>query len=213
MKSFCLLLGVVGLAWVSVPACAQFHTIGAPAPRCKIQVVEPLLGQEEADAVALSDGGGVSKEVKLEEVPSLWVEHGLGVAFPLKSIKVTSTFGYRSDPFTGKNAMHGGLDLHARQDEVYAMFQGTVLKTGWDKHSGVYITLRHGDCVVSYCHLSELMVRQGDAVGPGDVVGITGNTGRSTGEHLHMTCRCNNRLVNPMVLIRYVAEVLRGRFG
>ena len=67
--------------------------------------------------------------------------------------------------------------------------QGKVLRVGQDKVSGKYVTLQHGNFTVSYCHLSQIFVSQGKIVPPGDVVGITGNTGRSTGEHLYITCK------------------------
>ena len=78
------------------------------------------------------------------------------VSLPLKRIKVTSPFGMRKDPFTGKRRMHNVIDLHARNDEVYAMFPGVVKKVGYDKRSGNYVTLQHGDYTVSYCHLSKV---------------------------------------------------------
>ena len=102
----------------------------------------------------------------------------LSVCYPLSSIKINSLYGYRKDPFTGKRKFHNGIDLHARSDKVFAMMQGRVLKVGQDKVSGKYVTLQHGSFTVNYCHLSQISVSQGQAVLPGDVVGITGNTGR-----------------------------------
>jgi hypothetical protein len=90
--------------------------------------------------------------------------------------------------------MHNGLDLHARGDKVFAMLHGIVHKVGYDKRSGIFVTLRHGDITISYCHLSKVTVRKGDVVSAGTVVGITGNTGRSTGEHLHITCKLKGNL-------------------
>ena len=119
------------------------------------------------------------------------VERYLSVSYPLPRIKVTSPYGYRKDPFTGKRKFHGGIDLQARGDKVLAMMAGTVVKVGQDKTSGKYVTLQHGNCMISYCHLSKILVARGTAVRPRDAVGITGSTGRSTGEHLHITCRLN----------------------
>ena len=62
-----------------------------------------------------------------------WLERYMSMSLPLKRIKVTSPFGMRKDPFTGKLRMHNGIDLHARNDEVYAMFPGVVKKVGYDK--------------------------------------------------------------------------------
>ena len=118
-----------------------------------------------------------------------WIERYLSVSYPLQQIKVTSPFGNRKDPFTGKLAYHGGLDLKAKNEFVLSMFDGYVEQIGEDGRSGRFVILRHGDYQVSYCHLSKVLATEGEEVLAGDIVGVTGNTGRSTGEHLHITCR------------------------
>lgn len=135
------------------------------------------------------------------------IERYLNVSFPMKQLVITSPFGQRKDPFTGKKRNHNGLDLHACGDEVFAMLDGTVKKTGEDKRSGKYIIIQYGDFAVSYCHLSRIWVKQGTKVKAGEVVGITGNTGRSTGEHLHITCRKDNKYIDPTILIQFVREI------
>ena len=126
--------------------------------------------------------------------------------FHLKEIFVTSPFGIRTKPFTKKCKKHNGLDLRADRCETYAMMHGIVVKTGQDKVSGKYVTVRHGDFSVSYCHLSEWRVKKGDCVKPGDVVGISGNTGRSTGPHLHLAVRMGRRYINPRILLQHVRD-------
>ena len=121
-----------------------------------------------------------------------WIDRYLSVSYPLDHIKINSSFGMRRDPFTGKSARHNGLDLHARNENVMAMFDGTVEKIGSDSRSGNYVVLRHGSYLVSYCHLSRVIAVENESLLAGDVVGITGSTGRSTGEHLHITCRYSN---------------------
>lgn len=140
------------------------------------------------------------------------VERYLSVSYPLPRIKVTSPYGYRKDPFTGKRKFHGGIDLQARGDKVLAMMAGTVVKVGQDKTSGKYVTLQHGNCMISYCHLSKILVARGTAVRPRDAVGITGSTGRSTGEHLHITCRLNGKSVDPAILLNMSGEYSRNVF-
>ncbi len=131
----------------------------------------------------------------------------MSVCYPLRHIRINSPYGYRKDPFTGKKRFHGGLDLHARGDEVLAMMEGVVVKVGQDKASGKYVTLQHGAYTVSYCHLSKILAVKGAAVRPRDVVGITGSTGRSTGEHLHITCKLDGKSVNPSVILDYIQSV------
>ena len=123
---------------------------------------------------------------------------------PLDTLIVTSPYGYRIDPFTRKRKMHSGMDFRASSDKVYAMLPGKVLKVGYDKVSGNYITLQHGSITVSYCHLSEVLKNKNELVTVGEVVGVTGNTGRSTGEHLHLTCRYKTKIINPEILLRFI---------
>ena len=102
---------------------------------------------------------------------------------------------------------HNGIDLHARGDEVLAMMEGVVVKVGQDKTSGKYVTLRHGNYTVSYCHLSKVLVGKGATVRPRDVVGVSGSTGRSTGEHLHITCKLNGKSIDPLLVLDYIKSI------
>lgn len=126
---------------------------------------------------------------------------------PLDTLIVTSPYGYRIDPFTRKRKMHSGIDFRASSDKVYAMMPGKVLKVGYDKVSGNYITLQHGSITVSYCHLSQVLKNKNEFVTVGEVVGVTGNTGRSTGEHLHLTCKIKDKKVNPMIILDYISNL------
>ena len=127
---------------------------------------------------------------------------------PLDTLVVTSAYGYRIDPFTRKRKMHSGMDFRASSDKVYAMMPGRVLKVGYDKVSGNYITLQHGSITVSYCHLSQVLKNKNELVTVGEVVGITGNTGRSTGEHLHLTCKIKGRAIAPSLILTHIAGKL-----
>ena len=180
---------------------AQFHTIASRPLRNMVETVKDRLKSETVnvkDSFAMV--GKKEKSIDKEK----WLERYMSMSLPLKRIKVTSPFGMRKDPFTGKLRMHNGIDLRARNDEVYAMFPGVVKKVGYDKRSGNYVTLRHGDYTVSYCHLSRVTVKEKTPVLAGDVVGITGNTGRSTGEHLHLTCKRSGISINPSVMFEYI---------
>lgn len=130
----------------------------------------------------------------------------MSVSYPLKKITVTSPYGRRKAPFTNKRSNHKGLDLRARNEEVYAMMPGRVVKVSSDKRSGNYVTIRHGDYTVSYCHLSKALVKKGAQVMPGEVVAISGNTGRSTGPHLHITAKYGQKHIDPAILLQFVRE-------
>ena len=136
-----------------------------------------------------------------------WIDRYLSVSYPLEQIHVTSPYGKRKDPFTGKASHHCGIDLKARNEEVKAMFDGYVESIGQDSRSGRYIVLRHGNYLISYCHLSQVSAREGEELLAGDVVGITGNTGRSTGEHLHITCRLNGERIDPYTVLLEIRKI------
>ena len=136
-----------------------------------------------------------------------WIDRYLSVSYPLEQIHVTSPYGKRKDPFTGKASHHCGIDLKARNEEVKAMFDGYVESIGQDSRSGRFIVLRHGNYLISYCHLSQVSARVGEELLAGDVVGITGNTGRSTGEHLHITCRLNGERIDPYTVLLEIRKI------
>lgn len=182
---------------------AQFHTIASRPLRNKVEIVKDRPNSKSVDVKdSLAMAGKKEKRIDREK----WLERYMSVSLPLKKIKVTSPFGMRKDPFTGKRRMHNGIDLRARNDEVYAMFPGVVKKVGYDKRSGNYVTLQHGDYTVSYCHLSKVTLDKGTRIHAHDVVGVTGNTGRSTGEHLHITCKRYGKYINPQILFQYITD-------
>lgn len=192
---------------------AQFNTVSCPGSRYKVTVENPTRTTNKAEAtpesITSENEKSVSDKVSLSSTDTKkkeQVARYLSVCYPLSHIKINSPYGYRKDPFTGKRKFHNGIDLHARSAKVFAMMQGRVLKVGQDKVSGKYITLQHGSFTVSYCHLSQISVSQGQAVLPGDVVGITGNTGRSTGEHLHITCKYKGETINPSIIFSCVRQ-------
>jgi murein DD-endopeptidase MepM/ murein hydrolase activator NlpD len=120
------------------------------------------------------------------------------VCLPLKNLHITSSFGYRIHPVTGKYAFHAGVDLKAKQDTVFAIMDGIVTDTGYNSFLGIYIRLDHGDLKSSYGHLSQVFVRSGDLVIEGEPIGITGATGRVTGEHLHFSIQYKRQYIDPL---------------
>lgn len=187
---------------------AQFNTVSFPGNRYKVAVENLPETTNEKEA---TPEGVTSKTLKSvsdkSSLPSTDKNKKEQIARPLSHIKINSPYGYRIDPFTGRRKFHNGIDLYARSAKVFAMMQGKVLRVGQDKVSGKYVTLQHGNFTVSYCHLSQIFVSQGKIVLPGNVVGITGNTGRSTGEHLHMTIRHNGEYINPRIFLDYINSV------
>lgn len=132
------------------------------------------------------------------------------VALPLDNIKITSLYGYRRDPMTGKRTFHNGLDLRAKYENVYAMAGGIVEKTGQDGRSGIFMTIRHGNITVTYCHLSKVMAKAGTHVRARQTVAISGNSGRSTGPHLHIIIRYMGNTVDPVPVLLFIAQKIKG---
>lgn len=190
---------------------AQFNTVSCPGNRYKVSVENPTRTTNKAEvtpeSITSENEKSVPDKVSLSSADTKkkeQVSRYLSVCYPLSHIKINSPYGYRKDPFTGKKKFHNGIDLHARSAKVFAMMQGRVIAVGQDKVSGKYVTLQHGGFTVSYCHLSRVSASQGQIVKAGDVVGITGNTGRSTGEHLHITCKFNGISINPMLFFKQI---------
>ena len=203
---------VAGISFGVLPAQAQFNTVAAVSARYKVEGLRTATDKTETPPEKAAPVPDTSAELLAAASPvevdrKMWQERYLSVSYPLRRIRITSPYGYRKDPFTGKKRFHGGLDLHARGDEVLAMMEGVVVKVGQDKTSGKYVTLRHGRYAVSYCHLSKVLAGKGAVVRPRDVVGITGSTGRSTGEHLHITCKLDGKSVDPTVILGYIESI------
>ena len=203
---FRILLITAGLG-CCMSASAQFHTVTSHTARYRIERVAQGTEGKTTEVTGKTATEDLSADTA--SIRKQWIDSYLSVSYPLKEIYVTSPFGIRTDPFMKKRKRHNGLDLRADRCETYAMMHGIVVKTGKDRVSGKYITVRHGDFSVSYCHLSEWRVKKGDCVRPGDVIGISGNTGRSTGPHLHLTVRMGRRHINPGVLLRFIDETRR----
>ena len=116
------------------------------------------------------------------------------------AVKVTSQFGYRKDPFTGETKYHSGTDMVLKDDRIPSIGSGTVAEVGKTAVLGNYVKIRHNDgTLATYGHLnSPSNLLEGTAINEGDLIGIQGSTGRSTGKHLHLTIRdANNELVDP----------------
>ena len=119
---------------------------------------------------------------------------------PVQGARWTSSFGVRSDPFRGRAAMHGGIDMAGPLGTpIYATADGTVATADWQGGYGNLVELGHGAGIATrYGHLSRIMVRNGERVRRGQVIGLMGSTGRSTGSHLHYEVRIDGRAVNPI---------------
>ena len=131
-------------------------------------------------------------------------------AMPVKdSFRWTSGFGYRKDPKGYGNRMHEGTDMAGSYGTpIYATADGVITHAGWDSGYGRLVKIRHDFGVETrYAHLSQIRVEVGQRVSRGDRIGDMGNSGRSTGTHLHYEVRLNGTAVNPMTFIKAAKNV------
>jgi len=113
--------------------------------------------------------------------------------------RVSSNYGWRNDPFTGRRAWHTGVDIAAPTGRnVVATAEGKVIFTGWNGNYGKCVIVRHQfGYETVYGHLSKILVNTGDAVKKEQIIGQVGSTGRSTGPHLHYEVRRYGSVINP----------------
>jgi len=136
-----------------------------------------------------------SRRSLLAATPSIWPTRGW----------VTSGFGYRRSPFTGRKEFHKGLDIANRSGtRVTSPAAGVVAKAGWEAGYGRCITIHHGyGLSTKYAHLKKFLVKPGQPIKRGQQIAQMGSSGRSTGSHLHYEVRLNGVPVNPG---RYLLE-------
>lgn len=147
----------------------------------------PPYSQEEIDAAG-SAGSGVSSG-----------DSGLMWPVPC-STRVTSRFGYRSDPFTGANKYHSGIDIDGFGNDggaIVAAASGTVVTSSYDAGYGNYVIVDHGGMQTLYAHNSGNAVSVGDYVSQGQTIGYLGATGRATGTHCHFEVFVGGSRVDP----------------
>jgi murein DD-endopeptidase MepM/ murein hydrolase activator NlpD len=130
-----------------------------------------------------------SQAARLASTPTIWPTQGW----------VSSPFGYRIDPFTGRRTFHRGIDIATNfGNPIAAAADGSVTEAKFDKFFGRTVIISHGNGVVTqYCHLERYVVKPGQKLRRGDVLGYVGKTGKALGPHLHYEVRINDTAVNP----------------
>jgi murein DD-endopeptidase len=179
----------------AISVSAQFNTISSESAISRLNTRKNIV---EDSAARKGNNDVVRNEA---------IKHYMSVSYPLDNVVVTSPYGMRKDPFSGKNYSHKGIDLRAKFQPVYAMMHGTVIKVAQEKKGGLYVIIRHGNYEITYCHLSQSLVRKGCAVKPGDVVAVSGASGtRCTGPHLHIGVKYKGKTINPMIMLGFIRQ-------
>ena len=190
-----VLTTIAVLLWSTTTALAQFNTVTQRQAHRKAVPQDTLPINKSTSPTSPTPP------------PSTYTSSSLTMVSPLRTLVITSPYGYRTDPFTRKRAFHSGIDLRANYEPAYAITYGEVIHVGYDNRSGLFVTIRHGSITLSYCHLSQSLVAKGTHVRPGTPIGITGNSGsRSTGPHLHLTLKDTKkgRAIDPSILLRLI---------
>ena len=140
---------------------------------------------------------------------------GVPQVVPAADHRITSTFGYRSDPFTRRSAMHSGIDFKgAMGSPIFAAATGEVTFAGRKSGYGNCVEITHANGIVTrYAHLSRIDVTAGQPIEAGETLGGLGSTGRSTGPHLHFEVRINGKAVNPRPFLETAPDVLKEARG
>ena len=148
---------------------------------------------QKADSVEKNLGSLVnlmeSQTARLATTPTIWPAQGW----------VSSPFGYRIDPFTGKRTFHRGIDIATNfGNPIVATADGNVIEAAYDKFFGRTVIISHGGGIVTqYCHLDKYIVKAGQRIKRGELLGYVGKTGKALGPHLHYEIRINDTSVNP----------------
>ena len=195
MKKVCLIACL--LSFNSV-AHAQFFSLG-----------EAYEQKSRTDSIGETARPNVVVNEKEEETDFVSQMKGLwmSVSMPLDRMRMTSDYGMRKHPVLGKRMAHNGIDFGVPVgSNVYAMMDGVVSRTGYDKRSGKFVVISHGEYEVCYCHLSAVLVKKGEQVKAGQVTSLSGDTGLVSGAHLHYGLKYNGKWCNPNVLLNRIKE-------
>jgi murein DD-endopeptidase MepM/ murein hydrolase activator NlpD len=125
---------------------------------------------------------------------------------------ITSRYGRRIDPINHKPGFHSGIDIRQKVgSKIMSTADGIVQEQGRTRGNGNYLYINHGQgFITKYLHMKKALVKKGQKVKRGQVIGLVGNTGRSTGAHLHYEIVYKNKTVNPLRFVRIARYVSKG---
>lgn len=176
------------------PLVSELAMLGDGNINVRLQELSQLMEQKEAQLQAL-DSVLMSKRLQNN---SNYLAN-----LPVRKGTITSTFGYRTDPFTGHAAFHAGMDFSGAQGtDIYTVASGVVSFAGIKNGYGNVIEVNHGNGYVTrYAHAQSLVAKVGDMVAKDQLIAYMGSTGRSTGTHLHYEVIENGKQINPATYV------------
>jgi murein DD-endopeptidase MepM/ murein hydrolase activator NlpD len=160
----------------------------------------------QSEQLAALESLHIDREIDAAVTPSGWPVHGGWVS---------SGFGHRVDPFTGRKSMHQGVDIASPLGSpIRAMGDGFVTYAGFKTGYGLMVELNHGNGLrTRYAHATALVVALGDRIAKGDTVATVGTSGRSTGPHLHFEVLHKNRYIDPASFLDRTETTVARRSG
>jgi len=164
----------------------------------KISDIEEMMGLKTPDSLKLHDRVELAKMTTLQKAYALKM---IPSGSPIEYRRISSSYGKRKDPFDNTKEFHRGIDLSAKTGTpIYATADGVIEYSGYHKRSGYghLIMINHNfGFKTSFAHMNKRIVRTGDSIKKGDLIGYSGNSGRSNGPHLHYEVRFVNMILNP----------------
>jgi murein DD-endopeptidase MepM/ murein hydrolase activator NlpD len=134
---------------------------------------------------------------------SEYIKENYKFDYPLKG-EITSRFGVRESTNPIVTPYHSGIDIAADTGtKIKAALSGKVIKASYEGAYGKHVVIQHDDLTITYAHCSSLKVKEGQNVKQGDIIGLVGSTGLSTGPHLHFEIRLDGRIVNPDDILKF----------
>ena len=183
------------------PSNAQFNSIKKHTPAIAVSVKTEVSMEAVIHPIPSVERPSINFKT---EIPTTYQTYA---SLPLDDFVITSEFGLRRDPFSNDYKRHQGIDLKTNNSPVYSMLHGVVIKVGNDPLLGNYIKIKHGIYTCIYGHLSLILVQPLDKVIPRTPIGISGSTGKSTGDHLHLSVKKDGHFINPSLFIRLISEI------
>ena len=186
------------------PLCDQIENTTAPKTTSAEKTTEKASVKKTALSFAKNAGGKDLTSYKPEEkATSSKAETTAPIVRPVSG-SYTSYFGYRTNPITGNNTFHTGVDIAAAEGtKIKAAYSGRVRKVGEDSRSGKYLYLTHTNGVETlYCHCSKILAEEGAVIRQGETVALVGSTGWSTGPHLHFEVHKDGTRLDPLPILK-----------
>lgn len=213
------LMAILDLDEKDLPAINQTSSQEIPESQGKVMTAFAGVSRGGASSLppfVLQNSSEISRERQLlEEYYRIALENQDTIErtpsiYPIKGeIKISSEFGRRKNPFGGYSSeFHNGVDFPCNYGtEVYATAKGVVTVSGYNRVYGRTIEIDHGNGIETiYAHNSRLLVKVGDKIEKGQLIAYSGNSGRSTGAHLHYGVRVNGKTVDPLQFINFEKE-------